>query len=89
MYRPRKVDDNAKDIVSDLRRMGISVTSLHRVGWGCPDIICGAFGKTILVEIKQKGKILSPSQQDWIKLWNGGKVIVATCVEDVMNEFLK
>jgi len=44
----RKVDANQPEIVETLRACGASVQSIHTVGQGCPDILVGAEGLTIV-----------------------------------------
>lgn len=56
-----RVDANQKEIVSILRQLGASVLMLHKVGFGCPDILVGFNGKNALVEIKDGNN--PPSQQ--------------------------
>lgn len=55
--RPR-TDVNHKEIVSALRKAGALVQSLAGVGSGCPDILCFASGRLVLLELKAgKGKV--------------------------------
>ena len=50
-YRPR-IDATQRGIVEALRKAGCSVYSLAGVGSGCPDLLVGCSGKTILLECK-------------------------------------
>ena len=45
----KKTDANQKQIISDLKKIGVSVLNLSRVGGGCPDILVGWQGKNILI----------------------------------------
>ena len=42
--RRAKVDQNQSEIVSALRDFGATVTSLHRVGEGVPDLLVSFLG---------------------------------------------
>ena len=60
-----KVDDSQPTIVEALRRIGIWVLPLHRVGQGCPDLLWFHRGKYGLIEIKEHGKTLNGEQRDF------------------------
>lgn len=75
MRRKAKVDSNQREIVQALRQLGASVTHLHGVGGGCPDLAVGCAGKTTLAEIKAEGTRTKQSQLEWRAAWRG-----ATCV---------
>lgn len=71
-----RVDDNQKRIVQDLRSVGCSVTPLHMVGKGFPDIVVGYRGVNYLIEIKDGNKSpsqrrLTPDEFRWHARWNG------------------
>lgn len=72
---PRKfshqVDVNQPEIVAELRKLGISVCILSRVGNGVPDILCGYKGTNWLFEIKNSGKKLTPDEVIFRDTWNG------------------
>lgn len=79
--RAAKVDDNQPDIVSTFRDAGATVTHLHMVGMGCPDIIVGWRGVNLLVEIKDGSKIpskqkLTKMEKAWHDAWKGQVAIV-------------
>ena len=89
MRRAAKVDANQKQIVEALRRVGCSVTHLHAVGSGCPDLLVGFRGKNILIEVKDGKKPpskqkLTPDQIVWHSEWNG-QVAVVNCVDDAIQ----
>lgn len=76
-----KVDDNQPSIVSDLRKLGVSVQPLHTVGKGVPDLLCGFRGKNILIEVKDGAKMpsqqkLTKDQKDWHSAWRGQVAVV-------------
>lgn len=79
--RAAKVDDNQKQIVKTLRNMGCSITHLHAVGKGCPDLLVGYKGFNILLEIKdgtkpQSAQKLTPDQIIWHRDWRGTVEVV-------------
>lgn len=87
MRRAAKVDDNQKQIVSELRQLGASVAVTSAVGKGFPDLIVGFLGVTYLVEVKQKGseKRLSKEQIDFHETWRGNPVLIITSTDDFLN----
>lgn len=81
MRRAAKIDANQEQIVSVLRSAGATVQSLAAIGNGCPDLLVGFNGQTLLMEIKDGNK--SPSQRKltedqviWHGRWNGGALAV-------------
>ena len=85
--RFKKRDANHKDICMWFKNLNCSVLDLHTVGFGCPDILVGFGGETLLVEIKSKSGELEDSQNKFINEWRGGKVHVVRTVEDVISLF--
>jgi hypothetical protein len=71
-----KTDSNQAEIVKALRDYGCSVTPIHMVGGGCPDLLCGIKGKNILLEVKGKGKLLNNKEALWFGSWKGQAEIV-------------
>jgi Holliday junction resolvase len=79
--RAAKVDANQGEIVSALRKVGVSVQSLATIGKGCPDLIAAKTPDMWLIEIKgAKGK-LTPDQVEWIHGWRGVVHIVRSVDE--------
>jgi hypothetical protein len=81
MRRAAKIDANQTAIVKALRQMGCTVQHLHSVGDGCPDLLVGAHGVTLLVEVKDGSKPpsarrLTPDQEIWHRSWTGGPVAI-------------
>lgn len=88
--RAARIDRNQPEIVEALRKAGASVTLLHAVGDGCPDLLVGYRNQTILMEIKDGQKPpsernLTPDQQHWHGNWRGGVLVVATDVEGALR----
>lgn len=84
------MDANQADIVDALRAYGCSVTHLHAVGNGCPDLLIGIHGKTGLVEIKDGSKppsarALTPEQADWHAYWRGAPPVVVTDIDGALR----
>ena len=71
-----KVDRNQAEIVADLRKAGATVTLLHTVGGGCPDLLVGYRGKNWLIEVKdwkasKSDRELNEKQKEWHAGWKG------------------
>lgn len=76
MRHRARTDENQRQIVGALRRMGASVLHLHQLGHGAPDIVIGYRGINLLVEIKhQRGK-LTEDEQTFADTWRGNVAIV-------------
>lgn len=80
----KRVDANQKSIVAALRKAGATVTHLHTVHKGCPDLLVGHKNKTYLMEVKVPGGALTPAQEIWHAEWRGQKAIVETIEEALM-----
>ena len=81
MRRAAKVDSNQPEIVSALRKSGISVEILSAVGQGVPDLLCGISGKNALLEVKdgmapKSQRKLTPDQLRWHSEWRGAVHVV-------------
>lgn len=90
MRRAAKVDANQAEIVKALRQMGCFVQSLAAVGDGCPDLLVGVAGVTLLMEIKDGKKPpserkLRPDQQVWHSQWVGGPLSIVTDLEGAVR----
>ena len=79
-------DHNQAAIFRALRDMGASVTSLHRVGQGCPDALIGFRDINWVFEIKNiHGRnILTPAQIEWLGNWNGQADVVRS-IDDCLK----
>lgn len=86
MRRAANIDANQPEIVAALRDVGASVTHLHSVGSGCPDILVGHKGTNWLIEIKDGSKIpskqqLNAKQIEWHQQWRGQVAVARTAAE--------
>lgn len=89
MRKRARLDRNHAEIVLALRKSGASVQSLASVGEGCPDILVGKNGITLLMEIKDGlaipcEKRLTDDQKEWHAAWRG-----QVCVVESAEEALK
>jgi hypothetical protein len=88
--RAKKIDANQVDIVKALRQYGCSVTHLHEVGRGCPDLLIGIHGRTGLLELKDGTKPPSArtrtlDQKEWVATWKGGPHALVTDVDGALR----
>jgi len=75
MTYAKRVDLNHTEIVNKFRELGASVFDLSAVGRGCPDIMVGYNGQTVLVEIKSgEKKKYTEAQLKFIGEWKGSSV---------------
>ena len=87
--RRAAVDANQRAVVAALRGVGASVTLLHAVGKGCPDILAGFRGVNYAFEIKDGSKPpsdrkLTPAQVEWHRAWRG-QVAVVTSPDEALK----
>ena len=90
MRRAAKIDANHNDVVKALRSIGATVHSLAREGGGCPDLLVGYRGTTLLMEVKDGSRPpserrLNPDQEKWIEAWRGGAVWLITSVQEAID----
>jgi hypothetical protein len=90
MRRAARTDANHTEIVAALRSMGVVVQSLAAVGDGCPDLLAGFRGRTVLLEVKDGGKsasrrVLTPDQEIWHRDWRGGPLAIVRDVESALR----
>ena len=77
-----RIDTNHKEIVAALREVGATVVSLAAMKHGCPDLLVGYAGETLLMEIKKDAKAkFTPDQLDFIGKWKGGAISRVDSVE--------
>lgn len=81
----RRSDSNQQAIIDALRAVGASVTSLHRVGHGIPDLLCGYRGFTYLLEVKNEDGKLTKDERQFIDDWDGLEVAIVRTVEDALK----
>lgn len=66
MTRRKRIDANQREIVRDLRMVGVFIEpKLARVGDGCPDVLWRYRGRWGVAEIKRPGEDLTSSEWDW------------------------
>ena len=78
-----RVDANQKEIVTGLRKLGVSVTPTHMVGDGFVDLVCGWKGQNFLLEVKDgekppSARKLTPDEVEWHGNWRGKAHIVGS-----------
>lgn len=83
-----KIDDNQKQIVRALKRIGASVQSIASVGLGVPDLLVGLRGVNYLLEVKDGGKPkshqeLTVAEEDFHRNWRGQVNIVRNAEEAI------
>ena len=77
-----RIDTNQKEIVEALRKAGATVVSLASMKHGCPDLMVGYAGETLLMEIKRDAKAKFTSDQlDFLGKWKGGAISRVDSVE--------
>ena len=85
----RRVDDNQREIVKGLMKIGCLVHDTSDAGKGFPDLVAGYKGKLFLLEIKDGNKSpsrqkLTPVQEEFHRLWHG-YVTVVNSLEEAIN----
>jgi hypothetical protein len=89
MRRAARVDRNQPEIVQALRDAGASVTPLHMVGKGFPDLAVGRAGMTFLLEVKDGNKPpsrrrLTADEEAFFNSWRGHAAVVES-VDDALR----
>jgi Holliday junction resolvase len=87
--RAAKIDRNQPEIVEALRKAGCTVTLLHKVGAGCPDLLVGRGGINYLIEVKDgqlppSARKLNDLQVKYHGIWRG-QVAVAKSVQEAFD----
>jgi Holliday junction resolvase len=81
----KTLDANHLEIVEHLRKSGLEVLDLSRVGQGCPDILVSDTSHMWLFEIKtEKGK-LKKSQEKFLALWKGKKIHIVRSADEIFK----
>ena len=86
MRKRARVDGNHAELVQALRQAGCTVQSLAALGEGTPDLLVGADGRNLLLEVKNGAKApskrrLTPDEAAWHGQWRGQVAVVATVDE--------
>ena len=89
MRRAARVDDNQKEIVNGLRRVGASVLIVSQLK-NCFDILVGYNGVNYIMEIKDGKKPLSQrrlttGEKEFKNKWKGGKYHVVETLEQAID----
>ncbi len=87
--RAAKIDRNQPEIVQALRKCGAMVQSMAAIGSGCPDLLVGYQGKTVILEVKDgqrppSERQLTPDQIEWHVNWRGGPCMVVGSVGEAL-----
>jgi len=84
MRKAARVDTSQAEIVAVLRRAGCNVLSLATLGRGVPDLLVGAHGKLILLEVKAERGRLNPEQIRFKEAWRHCVHVVRTPAEALL-----
>jgi len=92
MRYANRIDANQNQIVDAMRKVGAVVRIISQ-GDGIPDLLVGYKGYTILMEVKDGGKVpsarkLTEPEQKFFDDWRGGMLAVVNSVEEAL-EILK
>ena len=85
-----RVDANQKEIVDALRKVGASVVSLSQIGDGCPDLLVGYRGRTLLLEVKDgtaapSKRLLTADEITFQTHWCGANISNVGSVEEALK----
>ena len=82
MRRAARVDENQRDVVAALRKIGAFVSYLP-VGFGVPDLLVGYKGQTFLMEVKNKDgrNRMTQGQIEFHNRWIGGALFIVRTPE--------
>jgi Holliday junction resolvase len=89
MRKKARVDANQKEIVQQLRKIGISVLHTHQLGRGAPDIILGYRNENFMIELKDGNKTksqqkLTPDEIEFQAKWQGNYA-VCNSLEQILS----
>lgn len=93
MRRAARVDDNQKQIVEALRRVGASVLITSQLK-NAFDILVGYKGINYIMEIKDGNKPpsqrkLTKGEQNFKDNWKGGEYYIVNSINEALNIILK
>ena len=88
MRRAARVDANQAEVVKALRKIGATVTPLHRVGRGVADLLVSFRQKWFVLEVKDGAKPpsareLTPDERKWIGEQRAPVFVVTSPLEAV------
>jgi Holliday junction resolvase len=89
MRYANRIDANQNQIVDAMRKVGAVVRIISQ-GDGIPDLLVGYKGYTILMEVKDGGKVpsarkLTEAEQKFFDDWRGGMLAVVNSVEEALE----
>jgi hypothetical protein len=82
--RAARVDEVQPAIVERLRSIGVWIQHLHKIGDGCPDLLCWHRGRYFLLEIKEPGKRPNKDQAEFMATCPGEIHVASTPDEAVL-----
>lgn len=88
MRRAARVDENQKEVVAALRKIGATVTPIHMVGKGVSDLLVSYRQQWLVMEVKDGAKppsarALTPDEKAWIGEQRAPVYIVTSPLEAV------
>ena len=89
MRKKARVDANQKEIVQQLRKIGISVLHTHQLGRGAQDLVLGYRNSNFMIELKDGNKTksqqkLTPDEVQFQEKWNGNYA-VCNSIEQILT----
>jgi len=80
-------DHNQKDIIAALKQIGATVADLSGAGGGCPDLLIGYQGLSLLLEVKNtEGRNrVDPKQVKFHAEWRGGPIHVVRSPQEAID----
>jgi Holliday junction resolvase len=89
MRKKARVDANQREIVQQLRKIGISVLHTHQLGRGAPDLILGYRNENFMIELKDGNKTksqqkLTPDEIEFQTKWQGNYA-VCNSLEQILS----
>lgn len=89
MRKKARVDANQKEVVQELRKLGISVLHTHQLGRGAPDLILGYRNDNFMIELKDGNKTksqqkLTPDEVEFQAKWKGNYA-VCNSLEQILS----
>ncbi len=81
-------DANQQAIINALRRIGATVVDLQNVGNGCPDLLVGYRGRSLLLEVKSKTGQINKRQQAFYEAWRGDNIIIVRSPFEAVTEVM-
>ncbi len=80
MRKKARVDANQKEVVKQLRDLGVSVLHTHQLGRGAPDLVLGYRNSNYMIELKDGNKTksqqkLTPDEVKFQESWNGNYAV--------------